>query len=447
MKLEISKEELKDFLLSASDQELLDAIEFIHPVDILEILHEHEEDMDKILSRLPNEVLAEVLDEEEDEEKYELLSHFSEGKQKNILEEMSSDEITDLVSVLDEDESEDLLGKMTAEDRDEVTALLNYHPDTAGGLMATEFIKVPESMSVLETLQYLQGEAQDAEMAYYLYVIDQNSLLKGVVSLRDIVAHSFETKIAEIANPNVISVTAATDQEEVARVFDKYGFLMLPVTDEQDHMLGIITVDDIMDIIKEETTEDIHRLAQIDAEEKVNGSLVQSLKSRLPWLMINLATAFFAASVVSLFSGTIEQVVALAAVNPIIAGMGGNAGTQSLTIVVRGIALGELTGENARKIFFKELGVGIMSGLAIGLTVALVCGVLQQNIYFALVVGLAMLLNMTFATISGYGVPILLKKMKIDPALASSVFVTTVTDVLGFFFFLGLATLFLPKLL
>ncbi|MCQ4954793.1 magnesium transporter [Holdemania filiformis] len=447
MKLEISKEELRNFLLHATDEQLAEMIEFIHPVDILEVIHEYKEDEDVIMKRLPSEILAEIVDEEEDEEKYGLLSHFSDTEQMVILEEMSSDEITDLVSVLDEAESEDVLSKMNVEDRQEVRELLSYDADTAGGLMATEFISLSQHMSVLQTLEYLQKAAQDAEMAYYLYVVDQSNVLTGVVSLREIVAHSFDTLIRDIANPNIISVPASTDQEEVARIFSKYSFLMMPVVDEHDHILGVITVDDVMDIIEEENTEDIHRLAQINEEEKVDGSLIESLKSRLPWLLINLLTAFLASSVVAVFSGTIEKVVALAAVNPIIAGMGGNAGTQSLTIVVRGIALGELTGDNARRVFFKEFGVGILSGVSIGLVVALICGVMQQNPIFGLVVGLAMLLNMAFATIAGYAVPVILKKINVDPALASSVFVTTVTDVLGFFFFLGLATLFLPYLI
>lgn len=447
MKLEISKEELRNFLLHATDEQLAEMIEFIHPVDILEVIHEYKEDEDVIMKRLPSEILAEIVDEEEDEEKYGLLSHFSDTEQMVILEEMSSDEITDLVSVLDEAESEDVLSKMNVEDRQEVRELLSYDADTAGGLMATEFISLSQHMSVLQTLEYLQKAAQDAEMAYYLYVVDQSNVLTGVVSLREIVAHSFDTLIRDIANPNVISVPASTDQEEVARIFSKYSFLMMPVVDEHDHILGVITVDDVMDIIEEENTEDIHRLAQINEEEKVDGSLIESLKSRLPWLLINLLTAFLASSVVAVFSGTIEKVVALAAVNPIIAGMGGNAGTQSLTIVVRGIALGELTGDNARRVFFKEFGVGILSGVSIGLVVALICGAMQQNPIFGLVVGLAMLLNMAFATIAGYAVPVILKKINVDPALASSVFVTTVTDVLGFFFFLGLATLFLPYLI
>ena len=286
MKLEISKEELRNFLLHATDDQLAEMIEFIHPVDILEVIHEYKDDEDVIMKRLPSDILAEIVDEEEDEEKYGLLSHFSDTEQMVILEEMSSDEITDLVSVLDEAESEDVLSKMNVEDRREVRELLSYDADTAGGLMATEFISLSQHMSVLQTLEYLQKAAQDAEMAYYLYVVDQSNVLTGVVSLREIVAHSFDTQICDIANPNVISVPASTDQEEVARIFSKYSFLMMPVVDEQDHILGVITVDDVMDIIEEENTEDIHRLAQINEEEKVDGSLIESLKSRLPWLFI-----------------------------------------------------------------------------------------------------------------------------------------------------------------
>lgn len=212
-------------------------------------------------------------------------------------------------------------------------------------------------MSVLQTLEYLQKAAQDAEMAYYLYVVDQSNVLTGVVSLREIVAHSFDTLIRDIANPNVISVPASTDQEEVARIFSKYSFLMMPVVDEHDHILGVITVDDVMDIIEEENTEDIHRLAQINEEEKVDGSLIESLKSRLPWLFINLLTAFLASSVVAVFSGNDRKSRRAGSGQSDHRRDGGNAGTQSLTIVVRGIALGELTGDNARRVFFKEFGV------------------------------------------------------------------------------------------
>ena len=313
--------------------------------------------------------------------------------------------------------------------------------------MATEFIAIKEEMSIRETLKYLQKAALEAESVSYVYVVDNNGILKGVVSLRDIVCTNFNTKISEITNTNVITLRYDMDQEEVANTFEKYGFLSMPVVDEKEKLLGIVTADDAFEVLKEELTEDIHRLGGIDEEEKVDGTLSESIKSRLPWLLVNLVTAILAASVVGLFEGTIFQVVSLATFMPIVAGMGGNAGTQSLTIVVRGIALGELTGKNAKRIFLKELLVGLITGIAIGAIISILGYIWEKNVIFGIVIGIAMILNMMAATMSGFIVPVILKKIKVDPALASAVFVTTVTDVLGFFFFLGLASLFIQYLI
>lgn len=447
MNLEISKQELKNFLLNANDYDFQEMIEFVHPVDLLSIIHENDDDAVKILNRLSDETIAHLLDEEDDEDIYDLLKQFSTNRQKEILEEMSSDEIADFVQTLDEEESMDILSKMSIEDVAEVKELLSYAPDTAGGIMAKEFISIRENKTVQKTLEYLQQVAQNAEMAYYLYVTDSIGHLKGVVSLRDLVSSPFDTLISEITNPNVQTVNANDDQEEVAYIIDKYDYVMIPVVDNEDIIKGVITIDDIVDIIKEEATEDIHHMAGLNAEEKVDGTLIESIKSRLPWLSVNLVTAVLAASVVAMFSSTIEAVVALAAINPIIAGMGGNAGTQSLTIIVRGIALGELTGENAKKVFFKEFGVGLLTGTILGIVVAIGCYFFFGNPYLGIVAGSAMVFNLVVATVSGYAVPIILEKMNIDPALASSVFVTTATDVLGFFAFLGLATMLLPYLI
>lgn len=447
MKLEFKKEELLELLINGTDNEVNEIIEDIHPADILDIIHEDEEHLFSILNRLPEWMIADIIDEENEEEKYEILKKFSLNRQKKIIEEMSSDEITDLIGALDEEESKNILEQMTDEEREEVRQLLSYEPDTAGGIMATEFISIRENKTIKDTLKYLQKEAPDAETSYYLYVVDKKDILKGVVSLRDIVCSSFDTKISEITNTKVISVQYDMDQEEVASKFEKYGFLTMPVVNEKNKMLGIVTVDDIIEILKEETTEDIHRLGGVDKEEKVDGSLAESVSSRLPWLFVNLITAILAAAVVGVFEGTISQVVTLATFMPIVAGMGGNAGTQSLTIVVRGIALGELTGDNAIRIFFKELGVGLATGVAIGAVIAVLGYLWEKNTIFGLVIGLAMILNMIVATMSGFIVPVVLKKLKVDPALASSVFVTTFTDVLGFFFFLGLATIFIQYLI
>nr|WP_242977350.1 magnesium transporter [Clostridium fallax] len=445
----MDKNELKKFLLHAPQKELVDAVDDIHPADILDLLHDDENQyyIKTILQRLPESIVAEIIDEAEDEEKFEILSKFSDSKQRKIVQEMSSDELTDLVGHLDEEQSKKILEKMTQEEAEDVRQLLTYAPDTAGGIMATEFISIKENMTVKDTLEYLQTAAPDAETAYYIYVLDNVGILKGVISLREIVITSFDTKISEIMNTNVINVTFDTDQEQVGHMFEKYGLLTIPVVDYKDMMLGIVTVDDIMQILRDETTEDIHRLAGIDEGEKVDGTIGQSVKSRLPWLYINLLTAILASATVSLFEGTISKVVILATFMPIVAGMGGNAGTQTLTIIVRGIALGELTFENAKRIFFKEIIVGISTGAATGLAIAILAAIWAGKPIFGVVIGLAMILNMTAATMAGYLVPVALKKLRIDPALASAVFVTTVTDVLGFFFFLGLATLFLPYLM
>lgn len=447
MSLDLERNELLERILNGTDEEVSKLVEDLHPVDILDLLHDNQEEFLEVLKKLPDWLIADIVDEEKDEEKYEILKKFSEAKQKKILEEMSSDELTDLVGALDEEESKNILKNMNAEDREDVRQLLTYKPDTAGGIMAKEFLAISENQTIEETLKYLQKEAPEAETAYYIYVVDDNEILKGVVSLRDIVSSKFSTKIADITHENVISVPYDMDQEEVAQKFTKYGFLTMPVVDEDNIILGIITIDDIVDIMQEETTEDIHRLGGLDEEEKVNGSLKDSIKSRLPWLIVNLVTAILAASVVGIFEGTISQVVTLATFMPIVAGMGGNAGTQSLTIVVRGIALGELTGENAKRVFLKELLVGLTTGIVIGAIIAVLGYIWESNVIFGIVIGVAMILNMLVATMAGFIVPVILKKLKVDPALASAVFVTTVTDVLGFFFFLGLATVFLQYLI
>ncbi len=446
MKRKITNEELKQLLLHGSEDEIKAIITDIHPVVILDLIHENEDSASALLAHLSDEVIADIVEEEDDEDKYELLKLFSDVKQKHILEEMSNDEVTDLLGELKDEEQQELLAKLSSEDRQDIKELMCYAEDSAGGLMTTEFISIRAKNTVRQTLEYLQRNT-DGETAYYLYVTDRQNVLKGVVSLRDIVSSTFDTNMLEITNPNVISVRYDEDQEAVWKQFEKYGFVMMPVVDEENHMLGIITVDDIMDVIQEETTEDINRLGQVGKEERIDSQLFESLRSRLPWLVINLFTAVMAAAVISLFEGTISQVVSLATIMPIVTGMGGNAGTQSLTIVVRGLSLGELTKENAVSILAKEVGVGLFSGIVIGVLIAVGAMLFERNPMFGLVTGAAMFLNMILANIAGYFIPVLLEKCHVDPALASGVFVTTVTDVLGFLFFLGLATLALPYLL
>ena len=447
MKLNMNKDELRKFLLHAPQASIIKYVESIHPVDILDVLRDYPEDKEDILYRLPEGLIADIIDEADDEEKYSILMEFSENKQKNIVEEMSSDELTDLLGMLDEEKANKILEKMTDEDARKVRQLLSYDPDTAAGIMATEFVALKENMTVEETLKYLQKYGEENENIYDLYVVDNFDKLKGVISLKELVTKNFNTRISDVIHTKIEGIPYNTDQEEVGHRFEKYGYLTMPVVDNSNRLLGVVTFDDVMQILRDETTEDIHRLGGVDEGEKVDGSLKDSVKSRLPWLIVNLVTAILAAAVVGMFEGTNQAVVSLATFMPIVTGMGGNAGTQTLTIIVRGLALGELNFKNMKKVFFKEIGVGVVTGVVIGFIIGVLGYIWEGNFMFGIIISVAMLLNMIVATITGYLVPVVLKKFKVDPALASSIFVTTFTDVLGFFFFLGLATLLIQYLM
>lgn len=441
------KNQILEFILESPVETILEQIDEIHPVDFLEALGEFDDDPLIILEKLPDEYVALLLDYAEDDEKFNLLSLFSKNRQAQIISEMSSDELVDLLGTLDEDEQNEIITNMNTEEVEEVKTLLSYDPESAGGIMATEFISIKETDTVNETINYLRTMAPDSETPYYIYVVDDLDVLKGVVPLRQIIVSTPDTLIKDIMIENIISAPVDMDQEEVSHIFEKYGFMAIPVVDHNGEILGIITVDDVMEIMKEEYTEDMFRLAGLDEEEKVAGTVIGAIKSRLPWLLVNLVTATLAAKTVSLFENTIAQIVALATFMPMVAGMGGNAGSQTLTLIIRGIAIGEINYENQADILKKEIAIGIINGLCIGLVVGVLGYFWVGSISFGFVIGTAMLLNLIVATISGYLVPVLLKKVGIDPALASAVFVTTVTDVLGFFFFLGLATVMLQYLI
>ena len=441
------KNQILEFILESPFETILEQIDEIHPVDFLEALGEFDDDPLIILEKLPDEYVALLLDYAEDDEKFNLLSLFSKNRQAQIISEMSSDELVDLLGTLDEDEQNEIITNMNTEEVEEVKTLLSYDPESAGGIMATEFISIKETDTVNETINYLRTMAPDSETPYYIYVVDDLDVLKGVVPLRQIIVSTPDTLIKDIMIENIISAPVDMDQEEVSHIFEKYGFMAIPVVDHNGEILGIITVDDVMEIMKEEYTEDMFRLAGLDEEEKVAGTVIGAIKSRLPWLLVNLVTATLAAKTVSLFENTIAQIVALATFMPMVAGMGGNAGSQTLTLIIRGIAIGEISYENQADILKKEIAIGIINGLCIGLVVGVLGYFWVGSLVFGFVIGTAMLLNLIVATISGYLVPILLKKVGIDPALASAVFVTTVTDVLGFFFFLGLATVMLQYLI
>jgi magnesium transporter len=327
----------------------------------------------------------------------------------------------------------------------QVESLLEYGEQTAGRIMNPAVFALNEDLTVGEAITALQS-SRDVEMVFYLYVVDARRHLVGVTSLRRLLLVSPETPLKRIMTPDVISVRVDTDQEEVARQVASYNLLAVPVVDEENKLVGVVTVDDVIDVIKDEATEDLLRLAGVSGDERIATPASEALRKRLPWLGVNLVTAFVAASVVALFEGTIEQVTALAVFMPIVAGMGGNAATQTLTVIVRGLALGELSWVNARKALAKEAAVGVGNGLALGVVAAGVAWVTKSDPMLGLLLGMAMVCNMFVAATAGTLVPLGLKALKVDPALASSVFITTFTDVVGFASFLGLATVFLQYL-
>ena len=416
--------EIFRLLTSGKPDSIQKLVDETHPADVLQAVQDIGDEDYRYLLVLPDDYLADVIDEAEDDDKYEILK---------VIRELEDDNKDAVVKSL-------LRGRT----KTDVTKLLKYDEETAGGIMTTQFIAIYASNTVMRALNYLKTEV-NAETSWYLYVVDKVTYkLMGVVSLRDLVMAPFDTLISDIMNDNVISVRTDLDQEAVARLFTKYGYAALPVVDENGRMVGIVTVDDVIDVINEEATEDIHRMGGIDKEEKIDGSVKDAVRSRLPWLVVNLATAILASSVIAKFNGTISQIVALSAVMTIISGMGGNAGTQSLTIVVRALSLNEIEKENGLRILGKEIVTGLINGLVIGALVSIIALFYDFNPWFGLISGMAMILNMLAAALAGYLIPIILEKVHVDPAIASSVFVTTVTDCLGFFFLLGLATIAMP---
>ena len=362
-----------------------------------------------------------------------------------LVQEIASDDAAALVDHLPDALSSEVLELMRRRESGQVESLLDYEEQTAGRIMNPNVFALSEDLTVAEAVSALQA-AINVEMVFYLYVVDARRHLVGVTSLRRLLLVAPETPLKRIMTPNVFSVRVETDQEEAARLVASYNLLAIPVVDEENKLAGVITVDDVIDVLKDEATEDLYRLAGVSSDERIDTPALEALKKRLPWLGINLGTAFLAASVVAAFEVTISQATALAVFMPIVAGMGGNAATQTLTVIVRGLALGELSWANARKALFKEAAIGLGNGVALGVVAALAAWAMKGSPVLGLLLGMAMVCNMLVASTAGTLVPLGLKAIKVDPALASSVFITTFTDVVGFGSFLGLAALFMRYL-
>ena len=428
---------------------LLNLLQKQHPADLAEVFSELPERerrsaFDTLLER--NSRLAmEAISELEPEVRVPLLIGHPAEALARFFQEVPSDDAAAVIDDLPDALSASVLELMRRKDSDEVQHLLEYADQTAGRIMNPDVFALSEDLTAGEAIEALQ-RSRDVEMVFYLYVVDQRRHLVGVISLRRLLLVSPETPLKRIMTADLTTARVDTDQEDVAQLVASYNLLAIPVVDDENKLVGIITVDDVIDVIKDEATEDIYRMAGVSSDEHVFTSARESLQKRLPWLGVNLVTAILAALVVRLFQSTIDQVVALAAFMTIVASMGGNAATQTLTVVVRGIALGELTWSNSRKTLVKEAMVGIGNGLILGLIGAGVAWWVVGNPYFGGILALAMVINFLVAAVAATLIPIALRALRIDPALASSVFITTLTDMFGFFAFLGLATLFIDYL-
>jgi len=395
------------------------------------------------LAELSPEDAGEVLRHMDDERSSELLASLRQGRAATILGEMAPDSAVDLMEDLGDAEQTELFERMEAADADTLRQLIAYEPDSAGGLMSPEVAALPVQLTVEEAIAALRRKVEEAEMIYYAYVVDDRHCLLGVLTMRDLIVNDPDTPIRQIMIEDILTVPPRMDAEEVAHLFSRYNFLALPVVDESERLLGIVTVDDVIASIREEETEDMQRLAGITSEDRVFDPWHESLRRRQPWLLINLVTAFAAAVVVQVFEGTIAQITALAVLMPVIAGQGGNAGSQTVTVVVRGMALGELSAGFGRRVLVKELTLGALNGMIIGVLVAIVASLWQGDAALGLVVAASMVLTLVTAGVAGAVVPLGLRMVGADPALASTVVLTTVTDVFGFLYLLGLATLLL----
>jgi magnesium transporter len=420
-------------------------LEGLRPPDQAEVFGElAPEEQDHLLSRLHVRDSADILEELEDEEAARVALRLESEQLARILDEMEPDEAADLLGDIPSEQAVEALAGM--EEPEEVRPLLIHPDDSAGGLMTSVEVVLHEGMTVDEAIAHLRAIAPRTEDVYYLFVVDGQDRLLGVVSLRQLIVAPPLTRVEEIMNPDVISVQVEADQEEAARLMSYYDLLALPVVDIGGHLMGLITHDDLVAVLEEEATEDIYRLGGVPEEHPPDAPPFVAVRTRLPWLVLNLGTAMASAAVLSLFQGTIAAVAVLAAFFPIVAGVSGSAATQTLTVTVRGLALGELQPRDLFRALAREILIGLSNGVAVGGLVAIIALVWKGTPLLGLIVGVATLLNFSCAAIAGVLVPLGMQLVKIDPALASPILVTTTTDTFGYFAYLGLATMLLASL-
>jgi magnesium transporter len=439
-------DEIRSALEAGQIQEAIAALIKLHPADRADAFSDLDgDDQAALLPQLDIPSTADLLEELEDDEAADVAIGLPTELLADVLDEMEPDEAADVLGDLPPTRAAEALAEM--EDAEEVIPLLGHPDETAGGLMTTSFVSIAPNATASETIDFLRQLSPDEETPYYLYVVDQGKRLVGIVGMRDLIIANPEVQLQTFMDIDVILTTTETDQEEVARLMSRYDLAAMPVIDDTGILQGVITHDDLVDVLEDEATEDIYRLANVpDPDLTIDSPVRTSVRRRLPWLYLNTLTALFAAWVISNFEGLFQQVAVLAVFQSVVAGMGGNAATQSLAMIVRAIALGEISSREAWRSLMSQVASGIIQGVAVGVVVGLGVYAWKGNAFLGLIMGLALIGNIIVAAIVGTLIPLGLKALNQDPALASSVLATAVTDSVGFALFLGLATIFLPQL-
>ncbi len=391
--------------------------------------------------KLETSKFSEIISEIKPEIAVEILSDFDLNKIIPILNEMSSDDAASLISLFSDDLQLEILKKMKNEDAVDVQEQLAYPEESAGRIMSSDFLALSETTTASDAISAIQLAGEDVDVPFYLYVINEEGRLMGVVSLKQLILIKPKMKLREFMNTDVYKVDVFTDQEEVAAVVANYNLLAIPVVDESDRLVGVVTVDDIIDVIQDEATEDIYKLAGVSQDYSVDLSIGKSISKRIPWLFLSLFTTSLSAFVISLFKGTIEQFIFLAVLMPMVTAIGGVVGNQTVAIMVREIVFGSRDWKRSKKILLKEIVVSLGNGLIIGVIASISTYFFFNNWKLGLIFGGAIIFNLLNGTFFGTIIPLFLKKLRLDPALASGLVVSMLTDSLGFLFFLGVSTL------
>ena len=421
-------------LIEAQDSHsILTILTNLHPADIAEIInHLNVNDAQYVFDILDKDTAVEVITELDEDLREEILSEIDKNKITDIVEELDSDDATDIVSELPEPIAEHVLENIDEEDSQEVKELLKYDEDTAGGLMSSDFVFVYDNSSLRDAIREVRKHAEEFEQIYHIYVLDKHNRLLGFVPLKTLLTHPLRTKITDVMEEDLIYVTPDVDQEEVARIMDKYDLVSLPVVDENKVMLGRITIDDIVDVIQEEAEEDLSKMAGLTDDEEFSHSVLKVSKIRMPWLLVSLFGELVSALVLSHFQASLEQVIVASFFIPIIMAMGGSSGQQAAIVMVRNLGTKNIWFSEAFKKLLKEFRVAMVNGIISAIILLLMTYFFfSTEIYFSMLLSFTLLIIMINATVIGAAVPILLSKIGVDPVVATGPFVATTNDIIG----------------